>query len=84
MIEDAVWCRDNSETVNKRIAKKGTFTIIGHTPTESKMVEYKDGYLNIDCGAAYEESEALVDLQNGTVEYFNVQEEKMKEKGIDK
>ena len=82
MIEEAVWCRDSSETVNKNIAKKGTFTIIGHTPTDSNMIEYKNGYLDIDCGAAYEEREALVDLQNGKVEYFNVQEEKMKEKEI--
>ncbi len=84
MIEEAVWCRDNSGTENKNIAKKGTFTIIGHTPTDSKMIEYKNGYLNIDCGAAYEERESLVDLQNGTVEYFNIQDEKMKEKDRDK
>ncbi len=82
MIEEAVWCRNDLSTYNKDIAKEGTFTIIGHTPSDSKMVEYRDGYLNIDCGATYNGRESLVDLQNGKVEYITIKDTRIKEKEI--
>ena len=49
----------------------------GHTSTDSNMVEYQDGHLDIDCGAAYYFGNAgLVDLKNGTVTYFDMRKER--------
>ena len=45
----------------------------------SGMVEYENGFLDIDCGAGYENNAALVNLTNGTVKYFNVRHEREKE-----
>lgn len=78
-LKNAVWCREDDLKTGEKISKDGAFTVIGHTPTESNLIEYKDGYIDIDCGAGYLENASLVDLQNGTVEYFSVNEERMKE-----
>lgn len=43
------------------------------------MIEYKDGYIDIDCGAGEDKKASLVNLSSGTVEYFDVQKERAKE-----
>lgn len=83
LMQEAVWKRDSDSGLfakpHPKSAKPGTFTIIGHTPTKSNLIEYKDGYIDIDCGAGYLENASLVDLQDGTVEYFDIHRERMKE-----
>ena len=81
LINEAVWSRAGEKYTSKEIAKPDTFTVIGHTPTDSNMVEYQDGHLDIDCGAAYYFGNAgLVDLKNGTVTYFDMRKERKKSK----
>ena len=60
------------------IAKKGIFTIIGHTPTYRKVIEPGPGYIDIDCGISYGKQLALINLTEGKVEYYNA--EKIREK----
>ncbi len=66
------------------IAKKDVFTIIGHTPVNNSLINFKQGYVDIDCGISYDEQVALVNLTDGTVEYFSGEsiKEKSKEKEI--
>lgn len=78
LMSEAVWKRGGF-TPHPQSAKPGTFTVIGHSPTMSGMVEYENGFLDIDCGAGYENNAALVNLTNGTVKYFNVRHEREKE-----
>ena len=81
LINEAVWSRAGEKYTSKEIAKPDTFTVIGHTPTDSNMVEYQDGHLDIDCGAAYYFGNAgLVDLKNGTITYFDMRKERKKAK----
>ena len=61
------------------IPKKDMFTIIGHTPTFN-TIELGKGYIDIDCGIAYGEQLALVNLTEGEVQYFNAEEIKEKAK----
>lgn len=69
------------EAVDNRqhIAKPRTFTVIGHSPTDNNMIEYKAGFLDIDCGAGYFDNASLVNLTNGTVKYFDVKHERENE-----
>lgn len=62
------------------VAKDGIFTIIGHTPTDNGCIELRKGYIDIDCGASYDDNAALVNLTTGDVEYFSVEKIKEKEK----
>ena len=71
-IEEAVWSRAGQDYDEKEIARKGVFTIIGHTPTKSERVEYRKGYLNIDCGVSAGRNASLINLSEGKIKYFNV------------
>jgi len=77
---DALWSSPGYECSSEEIAKKGTITVIGHTP--KKGIEYKNGYFDIDCGAGYGDNASLVNLTKGTVKYIDVKHER--EKGNDK
>lgn len=85
LLVDAVWARDeDGSSPHKESAKPNTFTVIGHSPTDSDMIEYRDGYLDIDCGAAKSRlypnrNVSVVNLTKGTVKYFNVNRERKKE-----
>lgn len=76
----AVWCRKDGLKEGERIAKNGTFTVIGHTPTHYNTIEYEDGYIDIDCGASYGHNAALVNLTKGTVKYIDAEYERKKGK----
>lgn len=65
---------------HSKSAKSGKFTVIGHTTTRDNMVKYKNGYLDIDCGAGSNKIASLVNLTNGTVKYISVTREREKEK----
>ncbi len=77
LMHKALWDRPNHECYSKDITKKGSMTIIGHTP--KRMIECKDGYIVIDCGAGYFGNASLVNLTKGTVKYFDVEYEREKE-----
>lgn len=79
LMAETLWFRGKDAISSKKISRPGSLTIIGHTPTESKMIEYKDGYIDIDCGAGEDKKASLVNLSSGTVEYFDVQKERAKE-----
>ncbi len=84
-INEALWTRvgtDEDECMDYEIAKKDVFTIIGHTPVNNSLIKFKLGYVDIDCGISYDEQVALVNLTDGTVEYFSGEsiKEKSKEK----
>ena len=79
LMAETLWFRGEDAISSKKISRPGSLTIIGHTPTESKMIEYKDGYIDIDCGAGEDKKASLVNLSSGTVEYFDVQKERAKE-----
>ena len=79
LMAETLWFRGEDAISSKKISRPGSLTIIGHTPTESKMIEYKDGYIDIDCGAGKDKKASLVNLSSGTVEYFDVQKERAKE-----
>lgn len=93
---NAVPDKEENETVRQMITKgkekiiqnavegeqrkiQKTFTIVGHNPTFN-MIKYKNGVLDIDCGASYGHSAALVNLTNGTVNYIDAEYERNKEK----
>ena len=78
LMDETLWFRGEDAISSKKISRPGSLTIIGHTPTESKMIEYKDGYIDIDCGAGGNKKASLVNLSSGTVEYFDVQKERAK------
>lgn len=88
LIEEAVWERDNGSSIiatpHPQSAKQGVFTIIGHSPTYTNMIECGDGFIDIDCGSAYEDNAALVNLTEGTVNYFDVKSEMKREKNNSK
>lgn len=71
ILNKAVWYRGGEHCSSEEIAKQGVFTIIGHTPTDSRRIEYKKGYLDIDCGMAYNQNASLVNLEEGNVVYIN-------------
>lgn len=79
---DAVWARGNnsifSSEPHPESAKKGVFTVIGHSPTDDNLIKYKNGYLNVDCGAGNGSFASLVNLTKGVVKYFNVGRERRK------
>lgn len=85
LLGEAVWSRDeDGKSPHKESAKPNTFTVIGHSPTDNDMIEYKNGYLDIDCGAAKStlypnRSVSLVNLTKGIVKYFNINRERKKE-----
>lgn len=79
-IDEAVWSRSDRDCDERDIAKKGIFTIIGHTPTYSGQIELNKGYIDIDCGTAYDDNSALINLTEGSVQYFNIKDLKEKEK----
>lgn len=79
LMAETLWFRGKDAISSKKISRPGSLTIIGHTPTESKMIEYKDGYIDIDCGTGEDKKASLVNLSSGTVEYFDVQKERAKE-----
>lgn len=79
LMAEALWFRGEDAISSQKISRPGSLTIIGHTPTESRMIEYKDGYIDIDCGAGEDKKASLVNLSSGTVEYFDVQKERAKE-----
>lgn len=79
VMKTALWARDKmSDNPHPESAKKGVFTVIGHSPTGNNMIEYKNGYLDIDCGAGYLCNASLVNLTNGVVKYFRVLTERKK------
>ena len=86
LLFDAVWSRDtDGESPHKKSAKPGYFTIIGHSPTKGNRVNYKYGYLDIDCGVGKSEADpdrsvSLVNLTKGIVKYFNVNRQRKKAK----
>ena len=64
-----------------QIKKENVLTIVGHTPTKSKQIEYHiPGVLSIDCGISYDDQLALVNLTEGEVQYFNAESIKEKAK----
>ena len=90
-IKEALWTRvgtHEGDCKDYEIAKKDVFTIIGHTPVNNSLINFKQGYVDIDCGISYDEKfvfdgqVALVNLTDGTVEYFSGEsiKEKSKEK----
>ena len=80
LIGEATWSRDDDkESPHRKSAKSGIFTIIGHSPTKNNMIQYKNGYLDIDCGAAKLQIASLVNLTNGKTKYFSVRHEREKE-----
>ena len=84
-IRKALWTRvgtHEDDCKDYEIAKKDVFTIIGHTPVNNSLINFKQGYVDIDCGISYDEQVALVNLTDGTVEYFSGEsiKEKSKEK----
>lgn len=86
-IRKALWTRvgtHEDDCKDYEIAKKDVFTIIGHTPVNNSLINFKQGYVDIDCGISYDEQVALVNLTDGTVEYFSGEsiKEKSKEKEI--
>ena len=82
LMETAVWSRGVNSLMSSEphpeSAKKGTFTVIGHSPTDNNLIKYKNGYLNIDCGAGNGAIASLVNLTKGFVRYFNVNRERAK------
>ena len=83
-INEALWSRDPKTGTSKphpQSAKPGVFTVIGHSPTADNKVNYKDNYIDIDCGGGYHYC-SLINLTKGTVkyidEYFEEKKEKMK------
>lgn len=82
LMETAVWSRGVNSLMSSEphpeSAKKGTFTVIGHSPTDNNLIKYKNGYLNIDCGAGNGDIASLVNLTKGFVRYFNVNRERAK------
>ena len=82
LLENAVWLRDPNSTLfgkpHPESAKEGTFTVIGHSPTDSNFVSYENGALDIDCGAGHGGFASLVNLTKGVVKYFNVVKERAK------
>lgn len=79
-IIEATWDRDkDGESPHKNSAKAGIFTIIGHSPTKNNMIQYKNGYLDIDCGSSRGEIASLVNLTSGRTKYFSVRHEREKE-----
>ena len=82
LMETAVWSRGVNSLMSSEphpeSAKKGTFTVIGHSPTDNNLIKYKNGYLNIDCGAGNGAIASLVNLTKGFVRYFNVNRERTK------
>ena len=83
LMGDAVWSRGSSSLFSSEpdpgSAKEGAFTVIGHSPTENNLIQFKNGYLNIDCGAGQGCFASLVNLTKGVVKYFNVAKERRKE-----
>lgn len=77
MMTKALWDSPGYDCASGEIAKKGTTTIIGHTP--NRMVECRDNYIDVDCGAGYYGNASLVDLTKGNVKYFDVEYEREKE-----
>ncbi|MBQ2835738.1 MAG: metallophosphoesterase [Clostridia bacterium] len=78
LINDAVWGRGNDGNPHPESAKPGTFTVIGHSPTENNRIKYKNGFMDIDCGGGYHYA-SLVNLTKGTVKYFGAHYEQEKE-----
>ena len=81
-INEALWSRDPKTGTSKphpQSAKPGVFTVIGHSPTADNKVNYKDDYMDIDCGGGYNYC-SLVNLTKGTVKYIDNDFEKKKEK----
>lgn len=82
LMETAVWSRGVNSLMSSEphpeSAKKGTFTVIGHSPTDNNLIKYKNGYLNIDCGAGNGDIASLVNLTKGFVRYFDVNRERAK------
>lgn len=82
LMETAVWSRGVNSLMSSEphpeSAKKGIFTVIGHSPTDNNLIKYKNGYLNIDCGAGNGAIASLVNLTKGFVRYFNVNRERAK------
>lgn len=83
MMINAVWSRaDNcllTAEPHPESSKQGSFTVIGHSPTDNNMIKYKNGYIDIDCGAGQGAVASLVNLTKGIVNYFNVDRERKKE-----
>lgn len=77
MMTKALWDSPSYDCASGEIAKKGTTTIIGHTP--NRMVECRDNYIDVDCGAGYYGNASLVDLTKGNAKYFDVEYEREKE-----
>lgn len=78
IMSDAVWERGDGGRPHPQSAKKGIFTIIGHSPTNKNKVTYKSGYLDIDCGGGSFYA-SLVNLTKGTVKYFGEKQEREKD-----
>ena len=81
-INEALWSRDPKTGTSKphpQSARPGVFTVIGHSPTDDNKVNYKDDYMDIDCGGGYNYC-SLVNLTKGTVKYIDNDFEKKKEK----
>ena len=85
LMSDAVWKRGAGDKPHPESAKPGTFTVIGHSPTNNNKVKYKAGYLDIDCGGGYYYA-SLVNLTKGRVKYFGDKHgrEKVKNKQKDR
>lgn len=85
LMSDAVWKRGSGDKPHPESAKPGTFTVIGHSPTNNNKVKYKAGYLDIDCGGGYFYA-SLVNLTKGIVKYFGDKHgrEKVKNKQKDR
>ena len=81
-INEALWSRDPKTGTSKphpQSAKPGVFTVIGHSPTADNKVNYKDNYIDIDCGGGYHYC-SLINLTKGTVKYIDEYFEEKKEK----
>ena len=81
-IHEALWSRDPDKSIaspHPQSARPGVFTVIGHSPTDDNKVNYKDDYMDIDCGGGYNYC-SLVNLTKGTVKYIDNDFEKKKEK----
>ena len=79
LLGEALWTRDaDGKRPHKNSAKSGIFTVIGHSPTRKNMIEYKNGALDIDCGAGGDEIASLVNLTTGKIKYFSVRHEREK------
>lgn len=70
-VNSMLWDREGEDCERNEIAKESVITIIGHTPTEKGQVEYRAGFIKVDCGIMMKNNVALVNMDYGTVQYFS-------------